>query len=631
MNMNNHKNNNKSTFNAKLWNGIALVAGIFAFIISILLITNYLQTNRIDPINTEVINQLVERLSENPEDELLREQIREMDLLVRKAYFTNRWQIRTGGLLLIFSVALVILAMQVINLTGKAKPEISEEKYITSFIVQKKARKWISIGGGIIVITALILAFLSHNELEYKFKDASKLAVNDQTSGSDNIDTEIVDEKDDAMLNSEDKQEANIVDQKTESKKTIPETEKSDVKEAKEKPGTKTSYDFPSNEQINKNYPTFRGPGGRGIAYQKNIPVNWVGTTGENILWKSDIPLAGYNSPVIWGDKLFISGAISTKREVYCFNANTGKLLWTALVDKIPGSPAKAPDVTNDTGHAAPTLATDGKQVFAIFSTGDIVALDMNGNRIWAKNLGVPNNHYGHSSSLMLYQDKVIVQYDHKGSAHIMALDVRNGNIVWKTKRQVKVSWASPIVVNTGNRTEIILIADPFVASYDAETGEELWSIKCMYGEVGPSVAYSDGIVFALNEYASLVAIKIGDKAEILWEDYEYLSDVPSPVATNDYLFVATSYGVVLCQDTKTGTKYWEHEFDNGMYSSPIIVEDKIYLIDNKGIMHIFNADKEFKLIAESPLGEGTVCTPAFADGKIYIKTNKNLYCIGNN
>jgi len=167
------------------------------------------------------------------------------------------------------------------------------------------------------------------------------------------------------------------------------------------------------------------------------------------------------------------------------------------------------------------------------------------------------------------------------------------------------------------------------VASYNPENGKELWKLECISGEVGPSVAYADGIVFSVNEYSKLTAIQVDDNPKILWEDTEYLSDVPSPVATEKFLFLATSYGTVVCYDAKTGNKYWFKEFGNTIYSSPILAEGKIYLMDSKGVMHIFKADKNFSIIGEPQLGEGSFCTPAFKDGKILIRGNKNLYCIG--
>jgi len=376
------------------------------------------------------------------------------------------------------------------------------------------------------------------------------------------------------------------------------------------------------------NFPSFRGPGGNGLAYHKNIPTEWDGASGKNIKWKVSTPLHAYNSPVIWGNKLFLSGADAKQKQVYCYDRNSGKLLWTADIKNVPGSVA-APEVTPDTGHAASSVSTDGTSVFAIFSNGDIIALDMKGKPVWSKNLGVPDNHYGHSSSLVVFEDKLIVQFDHKKAGKIMALSTKTGDEIWSTARKVKVSWASPVVVKNGDRAEVILAADPCVASYDAQTGEELWKLDCITGEVGPSVAYANGIVFALNEYASLVAIKTGDTPEVLWEAYDYLSDVPSPIATDKYLFVVTSYGLVACYDALSGELYWEHEFDNGFYASPILVDDKIYLLDRAGGMHIFKADKEFVSVATSNLGEKSDSTPAFADAHIYIRAGKNLYCIG--
>lgn len=244
--------------------------------------------------------------------------------------------------------------------------------------------------------------------------------------------------------------------------------------------------------------------------------------------------------------------------------------------------------------------------------------------------MGDAGNHYGHSSSLMLFQNVLIVQYDSKITPRLTGLNTKTGETVWETPRKVKVSWASPLVVNTGIKTEILTVAEPIVASYNPLTGAENWQVDCIFGEVGPSVAFADGVVYAVNEYAKLVAIKIGETPEIIWESDEYLSDVPSPVATKELLFMATSYGVVICYDAKTGEIYWEHEFDNGFYSSPMLVEGKIYLIDMQGIMHVFAAEKEFVSIGESPLGEKCMTTPSFSEGKIYIRGNNHLFCIGN-
>lgn len=624
--------------NIILWKRLAQIAGAFTFVISMLLIVNYAQYKRIDPVETELINTLIERLNENLDDSRLREEIRTLDLLVRKAYFTNQWQVRTGGYLLLISIAVLVIAMQMIK-SYSGKEIIITDKKDYSFIEQKNARKWISIAGVVIVCTALIFAFLTHNELSKSFTNASLPDSIDIVSVENDItDDELITDKPKKVATKT--QPQNKLEKPTvvtKQMKVAPEqTEKKTTKKSETVTGKKPIStpkeklnEYPSDNEIISNHPSFRGPYGNGISYHKNMPIVWDGTSGENILWKISIPLHGYNSPVVWDNNIFLTGASSTKREVYCIDRNTGKFLWTADIKNIPGSPAKSPKVTDDTGQAAPTVTTDGKRVYAIFANGDIVSLDMDGTQVWARNLGATGNHYGHASSPMLYQDILIVQYDTRTSPKIMGLSASTGKTIWETLRKVKISWASPVVVNTGNQTEILIAADPIVASYSPLSGEENWQINCIFGEVGPSVAYADGIVYAVNEYANLVAIKIGEKPGILWENNEYLSDVPSPVATKDLLFMATSYGVVICYDAKTGEIYWEHEYDNGFYSSPMLAEGKIYLMDMTGIMHVFKAKKEFVSLGESQIGEKCMTTPAFADGKIYIRGNEHLFCIG--
>ena len=150
-----------------------------------------------------------------------------------------------------------------------------------------------------------------------------------------------------------------------------------------------------------------------------------------------------------------------------------------------------------------------------------------------------------------------------------------------------------------------------------------------MMGEVGPSPAFGSGLVFAANEYARLAAIRPEGAGAIVWETDEYLPEVASPVTADGLLYVATSYGVVACYDAKNGTKYWEHECDAGFYASPVIADGKLYALDREGVMHIFHHGKEKQLISEPQLGEKTVATPAFANGRIYLRGEKHLYCIG--
>jgi outer membrane protein assembly factor BamB len=556
---------------------------------------------------------MIERMHANPGDEQLRQEIREIDLLARKAFFTNQWQVRMGGYLLFFSLLVVVICVKTIELMQKSLPIVPTDVKTDFWASRRINRTWVAYTGISIIILSMGIVFLTHQELGKNLDLASK-ATNPESNSSN---------------------------PKEESKNaSIPEGRNAEMEVNKttdtiRKPDTTGSSGkvildgYPSPDEVARNFPSFRGPGGNGIANQKNIPTSWDGKTGKNILWKTEIPLTGYNSPIIWNDRVFLTGANETKREVYCIDLHTGKILWQKPVEKITGSPAQEPKIIKETGFSAPSMTTDGRRVYAIFANGDLIALDFDGNQIWAKNLGMPQNHYGHSSSLIMYRDLLIIQYDQRGSGSVMALAGKTGETVWQTSRSVKVSWASPVLIHTGKRMELILAADPMVASYNPSDGKELWRMNCISGEVGPSVAYADGVVYAVNDFSKLSAIEIGESPKLLWEDSDYLSDIPSPLATGKYLFLVTSYGAAVCYDAKTGTKYWEHEFETPTYASLMLAEGRIYLLDKKGVMHILKADQAYSVISTSPLGEGSSCTPAFANGKIVIRGDNNLFCIG--
>ena len=203
-----------------------------------------------------------------------------------------------------------------------------------------------------------------------------------------------------------------------------------------------------------------------------------------------------------------------------------------------------------------------------------------------------------------------------------------SGESLWDVDRPVHVSWASPILIDVDGKIQIVTTSDPYVMGHDLESGAEIWRVEAMMGEVGPSVAYDDGLVYANNEYARLVAVEPKPGTEYVWEDDEYLSEASSPVASDGLLYLATSYGVVVCYDAKTGEKQWEKEFDDGFYSSPMVADGKVYVIDMGGVTHILKADRTGTLIAQPELGEGGYALPVFADGLLYLRGDDNLYCI---
>lgn len=588
----------------RLWMRIAGISGVFALLVAVLLIANYIQYKKVDPINTTIITSLVDRLSENPADSLLVKEVRELDLLTRKAYFTSIWQIRFGGYFLLILIAIAIISVQIVEYREKIVPVINPEYKDDTLLQQKKARRWIIGGGALILITAAVFGVMSADELS---ENIDRTLSGGSASFEESVATG----------------ELEVTELEASPADTAANISETEVPESVPDAATEANATATAASSVNDNYPSFRV--NAGVISKRNIPVSWNGTTGNNLLWKSKVPLSGQSSPVIWGDNLFVTGGTPEKQEVYCLDANTGNLKWSGTV----GNGTKKPKVNEETGYAAPTPVADGSGVYAIFATGDIAGFDMTGKKLWEKDLGLPDNVYGYSSSLLISGGNVIVQYDQRTSQKLIALSAKTGATVWTTVRTVKTSWASPILVNTGSRSEIITVAEPYVAGYNPATGKELWKIESIGGEVGPSAAYANGIVFAVNDYSVLCAIKIGAQPSILWEDNELLSDIPSPVANDKYLFLATSYGVLVCYDALTGEKYWEKDLGKGVYSSPVIVENKVYVMVASGLMYVVAADKEYRLIAESPLGEYSATTPAFKNGRIYIRGVENIYCFG--
>jgi outer membrane protein assembly factor BamB len=275
-------------------------------------------------------------------------------------------------------------------------------------------------------------------------------------------------------------------------------------------------------------------------------------------------------------------------------------------------------------------VATNGDKVCAIFATGDMICADMEGQLVWAKNVGVPDVYYAHASSLLIYNNLVFIQWDHHKVKKVFAIDVNTGEERWnKIRNEKESSWSTPMIAFANNNPLLILTGNPGVTAYNPNTGDQLWRVECLSGEVAPSACSVEGVIFALNEYAKLVAIN-GSDGSIMWESKDILSAVPSPVATKDNLYVTTEYGLVVSYSAKTGEMRKEHDLEGGISASPILAEGKIYQIAENGKVCIFSADDEFKLLYTFETGEKTFATPAFTDGKIVIRTEKSIYCVTN-
>jgi len=634
-----------------IFRNIAIISAVFILTFSIMLITNYFQVRGANPLQTEVMETLKQINDVNSENVELKEQIRTLDLLARRAYFVNVDHLMGGVYILLFMLAALFVSLRFYYAKEKDIPDKNIDP-IDEWIIKTNARKYVKWSAVGLVCVALCFVFLSSPFLE-RMKASGQTEDGSATSelfsdASEEMDGAGFDGSQDGEGASEGSDES---------------SDDSDMSQSNEGAGalsggdeTGTQQDGATSEgsagkgdtvaaegvagsevgaaessaavEIPKvTHNGFRGNNSNAISSARGIPTKWDLASGENIEWKSEIPKHGFNSPVINGSRIFLTGADEQARELYCYDLFSGKLLWTLAATNIPGSPAQMPKTQEDTGLAASTVATNGNFVCAIFASGDLICADMEGKRVWAKNLGVPDNHYGYASSLLAFGNSLIVQYDNNTSPQVISFDIATGNERWRKTRTDRIAWSSPIIAYVNNSPQLVLIGTPCITAYNPNNGEQIWRVDGMTGEVGASPCSAAGVVFGASEYAALIAIDAATGKE-LWKANDFLPEVSSPAATSNYVYVATSYGVLACFDAKTGEMKHYHELDTEFYSSPMIVEGKLYLFSNKGEMFIFSTNSEFSRISKFDTGEKTFATPAFTDGRIVVRTENGLYCV---
>ena len=548
---------------------IALVAAIFTLIVCVLLVADHVRLTQMDPLNDPHLMELREQLAESTGDnESLVEQVRTFDLYARRAFFSNQEQRRAGGLLLLGGALICFIALKLSRLWMPKRPSIGKPDAPDHWELNSLFRQLMAGAALVLVAAALFLAFTVQSDLA---------VILGQTGVS-----------------------APPVEQTLLSAQAV---------------------------DLSQGWPALRGPGNLGVAQSQTAPIHWDVESGEGVLWKVEIPVHGYNSPIVWGDRVFVTGGDEEGLEVFCYDANLGEELWTATVE----TDVEEIELSEDTGYAAATMATDGKLVFAIFATGDLAAFDLDGKLVWQKHLGVPDNPYGMGSSLLSDGARLFVQYDHSDEQKVMALDGATGELVWEAPRS-HISWATPSLIQTDAGAQLILNDEEFVIGYNPVTGEKLWQIACLGGEVAPSAAFNGkDILFVGNEYAQATALRLTDGTpQILWQYDDFLPEIASPLATPDRLYIPTTAGDIVCLDAETGDVKWEQEFDDGFNSSPVLVGDRIYAIDIEGVVYIFDAKADtYHEIASVEMGEPVYATPAFMNNRIYIRTDWDLYCIG--
>lgn len=560
------------------------IAGVFSLVVCVLMIANNVNVKRLDPVHSPALTDLVEQLKSSPRDQAVIEEIRELDYLTRKAFFTSQHFNRTAIFMLIGGLAVTVISFKALHAYQPAPPyPDSRDPKDDPAADALWARKSVTTVGLLLVGFALVLALPWRSPLDAP----ASLSPESQPSTS----------------------EAPPVSAAI--------------------PATVSATVFPTIEEREMQWPGFLGAAS-GHSRGGKIPVEWDMTDGTGVRWQTEVPLPGMNSPVVWEDRVFLSGANATTREVYCFDASSGELLWTRALEQSANALQKPLKVSEDTGYAASTMATDGTHAFAIFADGDLAAFDFDGTPLWQISLGLPVNAYGYSSSLVAFEDLVIVQFDRKLDSFIAGIEAGTGNIRWQTDREFGPSWASPLIIHTAKGAQVITAADPNVVSYDPRTGEELWSVECLEGaEVAVSPSFADGVVYVAAEYLNLTAIDVST-GQILWQNHDLIPGISTPLVVNGLMFFGLTDSGIVCLDAKTGNELWQAETDESIYASPVLVGDHVYLVDLGGVAHVFKADGgEFQSLGSATIGETVFSTPAIVGDGLFIRGVKHLFRFG--
>ncbi|HEX5602669.1 MAG TPA: PQQ-binding-like beta-propeller repeat protein [Pyrinomonadaceae bacterium] len=416
------------------------------------------------------------------------------------------------------------------------------------------------------------------------------------------------------------------------------------------------------------NWPQWRGPDGSGISNEKNLPSEWSPT--KNIKWRVAIDGRAHSSPIVWENRIFLTtavegsvvpGAAAVKHtgddgkpflhpdsvgadkkhtfKVICIDRDSGKIAWQSTAWE--GTPYD--NRHRKSSYAASTPATDGKLVYAFFGTEGLYAYDFKGKLAWKADLGkLGTVGMGTGTSPILFDNLVIVQADEENGAasFIVAVDKNTGKEAWRTQRKVQVSWSTPLLVRTSKRAELIASGTESVISYDPATGKELWRHKGVESNAIPSPVANNEMVFLVAGFPAKIAmaIKLGQSGDLTgtpnvpWTYAKGTAYVPSPILYGDYLYLTTDRGILTCIDAKTG----EVKYEGGRIpipatftASPVAFEGKILMTSEDGDTFIVKAGPKHEILGTNSIGEPVYASPAIADGRIFIRGEKNLYCIG--
>jgi len=384
-------------------------------------------------------------------------------------------------------------------------------------------------------------------------------------------------------------------------------------------------------------WPCWRGPRGDGTSRETGIPVRWSAT--ENVRWKVPIPGRGYSSPIVWGDRIFLTTCEERKKErlLLCLARADGKLLWQRMVLR---SALEKKNRLNS--YASSTPATDGKHVWVTFMEWpsqriQVVCYDVAGKEVWRRSPGELRSMHGYCSSLLLHRDTVILNADQDAVAYIVAFDQATGAERWRIDRPNRTrSYCPPVIYDLAGKKQLVLSGSKCVASYDPDTGRQHWIIDGPTEQFCASLVHTRGILFLTGGWPTLHLLGIRPdgagnvtNSHVLWHVRKHASYVPSPIAEGEHFFVVSDRGKASCLAARTGTYLWTEQLGRHHSASPVSAEGRLYFLDDDGRTHVVRAAAKFELLATNPLGEKCFASPAISRGRVFLRASRHLYCIG--
>jgi outer membrane protein assembly factor BamB/protein tyrosine phosphatase (PTP) superfamily phosphohydrolase (DUF442 family) len=421
-------------------------------------------------------------------------------------------------------------------------------------------------------------------------------------------------------------------------------------------------------------WPSFRGPNASGIAENQNLPDQWNAKTGQNILWHTPIPGLAHSSPIVWGDRVYVTSAISTdpkatfkpglygdgdasqdrsrhKWTIYALDKHSGKIVWERIA--FEGEPREKRHIKATYANSTP--ATDGRIVVAWFGSQGVYAYDVDGRFLWKVDLGrldlgaydIPTVEWGSASSPIIWKDLVILQCDTQADSFIVALNSNTGETVWKTERDELPSWGTPTIAVTSQGEELIANASNFIRAYDPRTGKELWRLGKSSKLTAPTPVFADDMVVVASGRGPerpIFVVKAGARGDltlpdgktsseaIVWSRTGRGSYMPTPLIYKGILYVLNNGGVFDAYNLKSGAELYRQRLPavgDGFSASPVAADGKIYLSNEDGEILVVAAGEKFTHIATNSMGELLMATPALSEGVMYVRTAQSVFAIG--